>query len=384
MTASTLVIVLACELVARVALWRSALQQEPEQKVFGFSATGYGDLRPNMSHVETLYDLRPYFLQTNSVGLRNSEELVEGAFRVLAIGDSFTYGYYVHNQETWPARLEEVLNQRLTTRVQVLNAGVPGYTIEDELAYLRDKGLALEPDLVILGVYTNDIMDMNPRIRQHFARPVLLAQSAPVAETITPLEAFLQNHTALYSLLVSARGAYRQQQIEAAVNRVTPTIEGLRELYLNLTFLQPDAPEYRTEWEAYERLLRETAALLEDAGIPFVIVMFPDLAQMPEEGGLPEVPQQRLGQMADEMGTPFLDLLPVFRGAGDIQSLYLMYYSDSAPVDPNAPDAAVMMYTGDGHPSPYGHLVAARAAAQLLAEQKLTPFDEQASRSGPG
>lgn len=366
---------LACELVARIALWHSALQQETMQQEFGFGAGGYGDLRPNLNHIEMLNPVRPYLLQTNSVGLRNTEEIIEDAsvFRILAIGDSFTYGYYVHNQETWPARLEETLNQRLTARVQVLNAGLPGYTIEDELAYLRDKGLALSPDLVILGVYTNDIMDMTPRIREFFARPVLLAQSAPMAEDDTALEAFMRDHVALYSVIWNARVAYHEQQIEATINRVTPTIEGLRELYLNLTFLQPDS--YPDQWQAYERLLRETIVLLADEHIPFVIVVFPDLAQMPAEGGLPDVPQQRLARIAADTETPFLDLLPVFRASGDIQSLYLMYYSDAAPVDPNAPDAAVMTYTGDGHPSPYGHLVAARALAEMLVERRFVPTE---------
>ncbi len=374
---STLVILLACELTARIAQWRSPLQPEPQPEEFGFSTTGYGDLRPNLHHVETLYDVRPYFLQTNSAGLRNTEEIIEdeSVFRVLAIGDSFTYGYYVHNQETWTARLEETLNQRLTTRVQVLNAGVPGYTIEDELAYLREKGLALSPDLVILGVYTNDIMDLNPRIREYFARSVLLAQSAPVVENVPPFEAFLRDNVALYSLMRDARATYREYRIEAAINRVTPTMDGLRELYLNLTFLQPDAPEYQTEWERYEGMLREMVALLADENIPLVIVMFPDLAQLPENGGLPDVPQRRLARMAADTSTPFLDMLPMFRQAGDIQSLYLMYYSDSAQVDPDAPDAAVMVFIGDGHPSPYANLVTARAVAEMVIEERFVPLN---------
>ena len=203
--------------------------------------------------------------------------------------------------------------------------------------------------------------------------PVFVAQKTRPPRWTAAEEAFLRDNVALYSLLVDARATYRDVQIEAAVNRVTPTIEGLRELYVNLTFLQADAPEYQTEWESYERLLREMIGLLVDEGIPFVIVMFPDLAEFPVDGGLPDVPQQRLARMAEDTGTPFLDLLPVFREAGDIQSLYLMYYSDDAPVNPTAADAAVMMYTGDGHPSAYGHLVAARAIGDWLVEWGLMP-----------
>jgi hypothetical protein len=66
-------------------------------------------------------------------------------------------------------------------------------------------------------------------------------------------------------------------------------------------------------------------------------------------------------------------MLPVFRSTGDIQSLYLMYYNPAAQPDPAAPDRAVMIYTGDGHPSPYGHLVTARALVDLLIERDLVP-----------
>ncbi|MBL8153138.1 MAG: SGNH/GDSL hydrolase family protein [Anaerolineae bacterium] len=369
MTLSTFIILLGCEMAARITLWHSDIRP-PKDESFGFGRGGYGDLRPNMNHVEVLYPLRPYRLQTNSVGLRNTEEVIDGAYRVLALGDSFTYGYYVHNEEAWPARLEEALRQQMNGPVQVLNAGVPGYTVEDELGYLREKGLALQPDVVVLGVYTNDIMDMTPRIRQYFARAVVLEQSAPEARPLTPFQVFVRENVALYSLLIQARGAYSDYQIEAAVNRITPTIEGLRDLYLDLTFLNPEA--HPDEWGGYERLLGEMAALLGERGIPLVVMMFPDLAQFPPNG-LPDVPQQRITQMTAELGTPFIDLLPIYRAAGDIQSLYLMYYSDSAPVDPNAPDAAVMMYTGDGHPSAYGHLVAARALAERLIALGLIP-----------
>src|SRR5262249_48072666 len=148
----------SAELVARAILWRSSAVTDRVEVAFGFSPGGYGDLLPNIDSVERLYPSRPYHLKTNSVGLRNNEELVlnPNVYRILAIGDSYTYGFYVHNEETFPARLEERLYELREAHFQVLNAGIPGYTIEDELSYLKDKGLKLNPKLVILGVYTND------------------------------------------------------------------------------------------------------------------------------------------------------------------------------------------------------------------------------------
>jgi lysophospholipase L1-like esterase len=363
----------AFEVVARVVGWRPLAPQQTATTEFGYGVGGSGDLQPNLDSIVRLYNIRPYYLHTDSLGLRDTDELRLDTFRILAIGDSFTFGMYVHNQEAWPARLEETLNQRgLPRRVQVLNAGVPGYTLEDELAYLKDKGLALHPNLVVLGFYTNDVFDLYPTIRQYFARSVVLAD-AGAPPKVGPVTRFLRDNSALYNALMGLRAEYQQGQIDAAVNRVTPTVSGLQEMYRDMMFLNPDKPEYKPEWEGYEKLFRETVDLLDSQGIPLVVVAFPDLAQLPDTGGLPDVPQRFLAELTSETNVAYLDLLPVYRNAGDVQSLYLMYFSPDAHVDPNAPDAAVMMYTGDGHPSPYGHLVAARALADLLAQANLLP-----------
>ncbi|MBI5670064.1 MAG: SGNH/GDSL hydrolase family protein [Chloroflexi bacterium] len=373
---NTLVILLVFELLARAILWRSDMNDAlPVQQGFGYSVGGYGDLLPNLDVVERLMPVRPYWLKTNSAGLRNTDEVNDSpdVFRVLAVGDSFMYGMYVHNPETFPARLEETLNQRLNTPVQVLNAGVPGYTIADELDYLKDKGLALNPDLVIFGFYTNDIFDFYPTMRQYFARPVVLSYAEAPPAPPTPLQAFLRDNVALYSAYRRLRGQVGQARIEAEVNRITPTVPGLEQVYKDITFLQPDAPDYQDEWQMYEKTLREAFALLRERGIPAAMIAWPDLSQMPLDGGMPDVPQRALTRITGDEGVPFLDLLPVYREAGDITNLYLMYYNPNAQVDLNAPDAAVQIYSGDGHPSAYGHLVAARALADVLDENRLLP-----------
>lgn len=370
MAFSLAVILLLAEVLARVVLWHSP--DRPTEAEFGYSPTGYGDLAPNLNRVERLYPIRPYLLQTNSAGLRNDAEIDDDAIRILAIGDSFTYGMYVHNHETFPARLEERLRE-LGENVQVLNAGVPGYTISDSLDYLREKGLALEPDVVILGEYTNDVFDFYPPMREVMARSVLLQTAAHPVE-ISPAEKFLKENVALYTALQRLRAQYGQAQIEAQVNRVTPTVPGLQQVYQDITFLRPQ--DYPDEWAAYERALREMIALLRERGIPLVITLFPDVAQLPAGSTLPDVPQQALARIAEDTGTPFIDMLPVFREVGDVQSLYLMYYNPNAQIDPNAPDAAIMRYSGDGHPTPYAYLLTGRLLADLLLTQNLLPIGE--------
>ncbi|MDH5750174.1 MAG: hypothetical protein OEY85_12765, partial [Rhodospirillales bacterium] len=70
--------------------------------------------------------------------------------RLLAVGDSFTFGAQVADAETWPAALERILS------APVVNAGVNGYGFAQ--AALRGRLLLAEHayDLVILSAYAPD------------------------------------------------------------------------------------------------------------------------------------------------------------------------------------------------------------------------------------
>jgi len=70
---------------------------------------------------------------------------------ILAVGDSFTFGDYVSNHESWPAILENLLGQK------VINGGVFGYGIDQ--SYLRAEQLieTFKPGIVIFGFHPDDI-----------------------------------------------------------------------------------------------------------------------------------------------------------------------------------------------------------------------------------
>jgi lysophospholipase L1-like esterase len=94
--------------------------------------------------------------RTNAQGLRGPE-LDPSAVHILALGDSCTWGARVADDETYPAVLERLLNQRAgARRYQVLNAGVPGWTSHQGLLYLSERGLPLAPRIVVLGFQFND------------------------------------------------------------------------------------------------------------------------------------------------------------------------------------------------------------------------------------
>ena len=80
-----------------------------------------------------------------------------GHSRILAVGDSNTYGLYLEARDSWPMQLEQQWNVAQTANpVEVLNLGYPGtnsFRVRDNLPDLLDK---LAPDLVLIMVGFND------------------------------------------------------------------------------------------------------------------------------------------------------------------------------------------------------------------------------------
>ena len=84
----------------------------------------------------------------------------KNVFRILTIGDSFTYGLHVSTKDIWPEKLENLINSKVQckkfNRVEVINLGVDGYDIQYELERYKLRGEQYSPDMVIWMVLDND------------------------------------------------------------------------------------------------------------------------------------------------------------------------------------------------------------------------------------
>lgn len=104
------------------------------------------------------------YINLNSAGFRGPEfttAKLPGRFRILALGDSLTYGEGIKNAEdTYPRILERKLNQGVSIRrFEVINLSRCGNNVMHYIESLKDPGLSLKPDLVMIGFYINDIED---------------------------------------------------------------------------------------------------------------------------------------------------------------------------------------------------------------------------------
>ncbi|MBN2056116.1 SGNH/GDSL hydrolase family protein, partial [bacterium] len=73
-----------------------------------------------------------------------------GSFRVACFGDSTTFSVWVREAETWPRRLEK-LCRGAGCPVEVVNCGVPGYSITQGYRDWRLRAAAYGADLVLIG-----------------------------------------------------------------------------------------------------------------------------------------------------------------------------------------------------------------------------------------
>lgn len=106
-------------------------------------------LRPNSRArvAQSLYSI-------NSRGFRGPEIPIPkgNAYRIVALGESTTFGITLNLEDhPWPERLEQMIIERIKPRcpVQVINAGVPGYRLDNNLQRFSKEILPLEPDMVI-------------------------------------------------------------------------------------------------------------------------------------------------------------------------------------------------------------------------------------------
>jgi lysophospholipase L1-like esterase len=136
-------------------------------------------------------DRAPFAVTLNARGLRGPllpRAKPPGALRVIAVGNSSTFGWGVSDAETYPAQLETLLAAAFPgRRVEVMNAGIPGFSSFQGRRLIADELLPLSSDYVILSFGFNDsrlAASSDSAFARERARPIArLARAAGRLET---------------------------------------------------------------------------------------------------------------------------------------------------------------------------------------------------------
>lgn len=77
----------------------------------------------------------------------------EGIFRIITLGDSFTFGHFVDTSDNWTEVFEDLLNNNISckniSKFEVINMGKRGFDIPYITKMYNDYGLKYHPDLII-------------------------------------------------------------------------------------------------------------------------------------------------------------------------------------------------------------------------------------------
>jgi hypothetical protein len=123
-------------------------------------------LRPGLEEVQAFGGKR---LSSTARGYRGGREVsaekAEGRVRLVALGDSFTFGEEVGDDETWVHQLGA-----LRPDLEPVNLGVHAYGHDQMLLTLRQEGPWLRPDIVLLGFVYIDL-ERNRTAFLDYAKP---------------------------------------------------------------------------------------------------------------------------------------------------------------------------------------------------------------------
>lgn len=122
--------------------------------------------KPNLRNVTVFGDK---ILNTNAKGFRGQTDYSYNKdprkVRILILGDSFTFGEKVSDNETYSYYLQQMIPE-----AEIINAGVHGYGHDQMLILLKEEGIKYNPDIVILGFNEWDIERNGLKFRD-YAKP---------------------------------------------------------------------------------------------------------------------------------------------------------------------------------------------------------------------
>jgi lysophospholipase L1-like esterase len=280
----------------------------------------------------------------NADGFRDrirSRPKPDGVFRILALGDSVTFGYGVEEDETYPMRLEASF--AATDRIEVLNLGVGGYNPYTEAMLLADLGPAYQPDLVLVQFCINDLND--PTL--HFDRQTRLELGRlPEAAFPDPVHRLAPPPPDGIALR-ACRWLRLCQRLHDRLGDAEPWRSDPAAWTAALA--PRDGPGHATEWGWLRARYREIAEAAARLGARIVVLAFPFEAQL--EDPRRTSAQDRLAEIGREEGWETIDLRPAFLARARSERLLADAWHPTAP----------------------GHRLAAQVIARELACRGLVP-----------
>lgn len=298
--------------------------------------------------VPGVYD---YSYTNNALGFRGSRDYTSAkqpnVRRILFLGDSFTYGIGVNDDETFSSVVQRRLDAS-ALKAEVINAGVPGTGTDYALSFFLKIGYTYRSDVVALFFFSNDFDD-NSR-HQYF---ILNSDGLPKSTVANPIKSakwsrYVPEGYHFYDWLFS--WSHLANLLKQAVVRWNMVQANNHNESFTGAISSPNVqrqPASLQGWDKTLVLLRNLRQAVERTGATFVIFYVPT-----ED----EVGRMRASQPAA--------LTEVFI-ANFCRTDHVRFYSIT-PILSASPYALASLYFREGHWTAVAHRVAGDFITQAL------------------
>lgn len=249
-------------------------------------------------------------------------------FRILVVGDSFTWGSRVWEQDAYPDRIGTRLAKwHGRDRFQVINFSRPGWNTARELDALGSWISRIRPDALVLGYCLNDAEPVSHEVLRRLSWGTDLRRPDP------GVSRWLYRRSRVYHLLYDK-------------------LENLRRRRALVAFYHA-IYENEPGWKRTREALAGFRDLATRHDIPFLLVVFPIFDSQLDWRYKYDDLHRRMRETAQELDIDLLDLLPRYRG-----------------VDARRLAAEPFV---DGHPSELAHRIAADAILDWWIQRGVLP-----------
>lgn len=254
-----------------------------------------------------------------SLGLREntSYPLNTDKYRILAVGDSFTYGFKLTNESSWPELTEDFLVKAGWNNIEILNSGRPGTDTHFQSEFFKKYTSQYNPDMVVIGFIINDCTTLCSS-----------CGTVELKETIDKINRYKRNPYAS-RLLTTLQLVYYKNILSKM------TIHDYFESY------EDDSKEFRLCREAFLNFKK----LSEEMNFKLIVFIYPMLYELNE--GHPFFPiHNKMLDFFAANGILAHDLTPAFFGQNDTD---------------------LWVQSSDSHPDREANTIAAKKIASVLA-----------------
>lgn len=258
--------------------------------------------------------------------------------RVVALGDSCTFGKGVNEDETWPRVLEQLLNEELDDgrHAIVANLGVNGYSSRDYEFVFNEQGAEVLPNIVVLGYNLNDF----PNLIKRVDRAVFQGQKSLRAK----IPWRLRENLGQYALYRWMRSTYYHMNRERDWSKLEQLAKEVAD----------HGPKFDERFQPEAERLQRIVDAAHEVGAEVVIFLFP-YESMVYLDSYSTLPVDRVREISEQLDVTFVSLADTFREA-------------ARQTDPPKP----LFLRGDRyHPNPDGYRIVAENLLRVIRENHL-------------